>query len=207
MLCRSSAAVSLLVAWRWKRLATSLTGMPQPLSTTRTPSSPPATTSTRTDVAPASSAFSTSSLTADAGRSTTSPAAIRAATSWGSTRMGMASVYHRGEGGLAARGLGLRWRLHARNAEVPRAGPSPPATQNPGLSIWPSPGLRRRRRSGPGITWTSLWDGPRLQSVSVFPLDAHFGWPRYWGANQSTLSISHAPWYNCRRQVTLSNRQ
>ena len=46
---------------------------------------PPFWISTVTAVAPASSAFSSSSLTTDAGRSTTSPAAIRFATSKPST--------------------------------------------------------------------------------------------------------------------------
>jgi hypothetical protein len=55
-------------------------------------------TSTRMSVAPASRLFSISSLTADAGRSTTSPAAIWLATSGARMWMGMAGLYHRGDG-------------------------------------------------------------------------------------------------------------
>src|SRR3990172_6478629 len=61
--------------------------MPQPSSLTRMESMPPPLTSTAMREAPASRAFSMSSLTTEAGRSTTSPAAIRAATSGGRTRM------------------------------------------------------------------------------------------------------------------------
>ena len=76
------------MACRWKRCAVSSAAMPAPSSVTWTWSRPPVCTSTETLVAPPSSAFSTSSFTTDAGRSTTSPAAMRAATSGAKTWMG-----------------------------------------------------------------------------------------------------------------------
>src|SRR5262249_51062573 len=68
----------------------SAAGMPQPSSDTRSSASPPLVSSTVMRRAPASSAFSISSLTTEAGRSTTSPAAILAAISGASWRIGMA---------------------------------------------------------------------------------------------------------------------
>ena len=76
------------VACRRKARATSPGGIPRPSSRTRMREAPPSSISTSMTAAPASSAFSKSSFTTDAGRSMTSPAAMRAATSGGSTRMG-----------------------------------------------------------------------------------------------------------------------
>jgi len=59
--------------------------MPTPSSCTRIFATPPSSIATSTRVAPASSEFSISSFTTLAGRSITSPAAIRAAISGGST--------------------------------------------------------------------------------------------------------------------------
>ena len=84
----ASALRSFEVACRSKASASSAGGIPQPSSRTRIRSIPPASTATAIRVAPASSAFSISSFTTEAGRSITSPAAIRAATSGGSTRIG-----------------------------------------------------------------------------------------------------------------------
>src|SRR5574341_190113 len=80
--------------------------MPQPSSLTRMDSIPPPVISTLTRVAPASSAFSTSSLTMEAGRSMTSPAAMRAATSGGRTRMGIGMMVARALGPVAPRTVG-----------------------------------------------------------------------------------------------------
>ncbi|MPM32133.1 hypothetical protein SDC9_78692 [bioreactor metagenome] len=81
---KSSAARSLLVAWRKNAVGSSSRAIPQPSSVTRIRRIPPFCSSTVTAEAPASTAFSTSSFTTLAGRSTTSPAAIRSAT-WGSS--------------------------------------------------------------------------------------------------------------------------
>ena len=75
-LSKSSAFVSLLVAWRNTAILASASLMPQPLSVTLIYSVPPAKIVTSILSAPASSAFSTNSFTTDAGFSTTSPAAI-----------------------------------------------------------------------------------------------------------------------------------
>ncbi len=106
MCSRSSALRSLLVAWRSKASTASAAGIPAPLSTTRTSRRPPSRTSTRISSAPASRLFSTSSLTAEAGRSTTSPAAMRLATSGGRTRMDMVRLYHK-QGRLVDWWIGL----------------------------------------------------------------------------------------------------
>ena len=89
---RSGTSVSLLVANRSKASAASSEAIPDPLSATLISSSPPATMAILISVLPASSEFSTSSLTTEAGRSMTSPAAILDETSWGSSRMGTASL-------------------------------------------------------------------------------------------------------------------
>ena len=78
---RSFASRILLVAWRSTATGRSSASMPHPLSETRMKDTPPFWISTVMEVAPASRAFSISSLTTEAGRSTTSPAAIRLATS------------------------------------------------------------------------------------------------------------------------------
>ncbi len=86
--CPRSAAFSiLLVAWRSKASSRSPGGMPRPSSVTRMRVTPPSSVSTVTRVLPASMALSRSSRTTETGRSITSPAAMRAATSGGSTRM------------------------------------------------------------------------------------------------------------------------
>ena len=88
LICPTSASVEiLLVAWASKHMMASSRSMPQPLSVTCMSRWPPCSAATRIRVAPASMEFSTSSLTTDAGRSTTSPAAIRPATSADNTRM------------------------------------------------------------------------------------------------------------------------
>src|SRR5438105_2407204 len=84
---KSSAVLSLLVAWRSNASSASSCVFPWPSSVTRIMRFPPCSTSMRTAFAPASSAFSSSSFTTDAGRSTTSPAAIVFATDSGSMRM------------------------------------------------------------------------------------------------------------------------
>ena len=86
---RSAAALSLLVAKRWKASSTCSGGIPEPLSVTRMYSTPPPRNSTDTRVAPASRAFSTNSFTAEDGRSMTSPAAIRVDTAGARRRMGI----------------------------------------------------------------------------------------------------------------------
>src|SRR4029453_9095772 len=73
---RSSAARSLLVAWRRTLSTASSRDIPEPSSVTSMRRVPPPSMTTRTERAPASRAFSPSSLTTEAGRSTTSPAAI-----------------------------------------------------------------------------------------------------------------------------------
>src|SRR5215467_14135190 len=87
MASRSSAVLSLLVAWRSKASSASSCVMPWPSSMTRIMRLPPASVSMRTVLAPASSAFSSNSFTTEAGRSTTSPAAILLATASGNMRI------------------------------------------------------------------------------------------------------------------------
>ena len=84
---RSSAVLSLLVAWRSNASSASSWVIPWPSSVTRIMRFPPCSTSMRTVLPPASSAFSSSSFTTDAGRSTTSPAAILFATDSGNMRI------------------------------------------------------------------------------------------------------------------------
>src|SRR6266851_5330077 len=84
---RSSADLSLLVAWRSNASNASSWAMPWPSSMTRIIRLPPDSISIRMVIAPASRAFSSSSFTTEAGRSTTSPAAILLATASGSMRM------------------------------------------------------------------------------------------------------------------------
>src|SRR5437899_2711121 len=88
---RSSADLSLLVAWRSNARSASSCDIPWPSSITRIMRLPPTSTSTRIVFAPASMAFSRSSFTTDAGRSTTSPAAILFATASGSMRIRLIS--------------------------------------------------------------------------------------------------------------------
>ncbi len=78
---RSDASAILLVAWRRIAFGMSSGSIPQPSSVTRMKDEPPFFISAVMFFAPASSEFSISSLTADDGRSTTSPAAMRLATS------------------------------------------------------------------------------------------------------------------------------
>ena len=85
---RSSRLVILLVAWRFRAMASSSGAMPMPSSSTAISRTPPADRRRVICVAPASSALSTSSRTTEAGRSTTSPAAIWLISSSGSSRMG-----------------------------------------------------------------------------------------------------------------------
>ena len=75
-LCKSSALVILLVAWRRNAWRTCDASIPLPLSVIRIKEIPPSLISTVIAKAPASMAFSTSSFTTLEGRSTTSPAAI-----------------------------------------------------------------------------------------------------------------------------------
>src|SRR2546421_7485797 len=89
---RSSADLSLLVAWRSNASKASSCDIPWPSSITRIMRLPPTSTSTRIVFAPASIAFSSSSFTTDAGRSTTSPAAILFATASGNMRMRLISL-------------------------------------------------------------------------------------------------------------------
>src|SRR5437879_6500744 len=89
---RSSADLSLLVAWRSKASSASSCDMPWPSSITRIMRLPPTSTSTPMVFASASMAFSNSSFTTDAGRSTTSPAAILFATASGNMRMRLMSL-------------------------------------------------------------------------------------------------------------------
>src|SRR5437660_7728460 len=89
---RSSADLSLLVAWRSNASKASSCDIPWPSSITRIMRLPPTSTSTRMVFAPASMAFSSSSFTTDAGRSTTSPAAILFATASGNMRIRLISL-------------------------------------------------------------------------------------------------------------------
>src|SRR5437016_333949 len=89
---KSSADLSLLVAWRSNASSASSCDIPWPSSITRIMRLPPTSTSTRMVLAPASMAFSSSSFTTDAGRSTTSPAAILFATASGNMRMRLMSL-------------------------------------------------------------------------------------------------------------------
>ena len=73
---RSSAVLSLLVAWRRTLRTASSRDIPEPSSVTSMSRVPPPSIEIWTERAPASSAFSPSSFTTEAGRSTTSPAAI-----------------------------------------------------------------------------------------------------------------------------------
>ena len=84
---KSEASRILLVAWRSSASSASSGPIPCPSSLTRIKERPPLSTLTSTFLAPASSAFSTSSFTTDAGRSTTSPAAIRFATTSANRRI------------------------------------------------------------------------------------------------------------------------
>ena len=78
---RSSALRILLVAWRRMAMGRSSADIPHPSSVTRMKVTPPFWISTVMCLAPASMEFSIISLMAEAGRSTTSPAAMRLATS------------------------------------------------------------------------------------------------------------------------------
>src|SRR5437667_235240 len=89
---RSSADLSLLVAWRSNASSASSCDIPWPSSITRIMRLPPTSASTRMVFAPASMAFSSSSFTTEAGRSTTSPAAILFATASGNMRMRLMSL-------------------------------------------------------------------------------------------------------------------
>ena len=71
--CKSSI---LLVAWRLKAKANSVSAIPVPSSRTLISLTPPRSISISIRLAPASTLFSTNSLSTEAGRSTTSPAAI-----------------------------------------------------------------------------------------------------------------------------------
>ena len=84
---RSAASRILLVACRSKANSASSGPIPWPSSVTRIRDRPPRSTLTSTFLAPASREFSTNSFTTDAGRSTTSPAAIRFATTSASRRI------------------------------------------------------------------------------------------------------------------------
>ena len=85
---RSSRLPILLVAWRFKAVASSSGAMPPPSSSTAINRVPPPIRRRVMLRAPASMALSTNSRTTEAGRSTTSPAAIWLISSSGSSRMG-----------------------------------------------------------------------------------------------------------------------
>ena len=83
----SAPGASFDVACRSSASSRSSDDMPQPSSSIVIRFRPPSSMAMLIRVAPASSAFSTNSFTAAAGRSTTSPAAMRLTTSWGSLRI------------------------------------------------------------------------------------------------------------------------